>query len=135
MAVPKRAPRGKGDKRFNDISVDVIAADADDIFITTKSGSSFQVESEAGGTLMEVDDSGDVHIGSLKVSTGAVLPYGSGADILIARLQAAFGDPATLDDGWVGVYKETTSNPDKIYLVTVVADAFWLEEMTAAAAA
>lgn len=80
------------------------------------------------------DVTGDV-TGNADTATLAVgVKHGRGADILIATLTTAFGDPAELADGSVFTYAETTSNPDKIYIVIVVGDAFWLEEMTAAAA-
>lgn len=56
----------------------------------------------------------------------------SGAGILIADLTSAFGNPATIADGTVFVYKDTGTS--KIYLVIVIDDAFYLEELSAAAA-
>ncbi len=58
--------------------------------------------------------------------------HGSGENILIATLTTAFGDPATLADGSLFTYANTTDS--KVYVVIVVNDAFYLQEMTAAAA-
>lgn len=77
----------------------------------------------------------DLSAGLVTASKGVVTKKGSGADILIATLTTAFGDPAGIADGTLFIYAETTSNPDKIYLVMVHTGAFWLEELTAAAAA
>ena len=133
--VPRGALRGKKSKeRFHIIEADQIAAaDGDDIFILTQSGSSFQVESEAGATILEAKDDGEVGIGNLVVGSSAVIPYAHHTGILIADLTAAFADPATLNNGWVGIYKNDSDS--KIYFVTVVGGAFYLEELTAAAAA
>jgi hypothetical protein len=73
--------------------------------------------------------------GKVYAAGGLQTKTGSGADILIARLTAAFGDPATLPNGSMYFYTETTSNPDKIYLVVVMTSVFWVEELTVAAAA
>lgn len=59
--------------------------------------------------------------------------WGDDDGILIADLTAAFGDPATLADGALFVFKNTADS--KVYLVAVSGDAFFLEELTAAAAA
>ena len=58
---------------------------------------------------------------------------GSGANILIATITAAFGDPAVLGNGFIGTYKDTGTN--KIYIVTIDTGAWYLVEVAAAAAA
>lgn len=86
-------------------------------------------------TAAKLSDTGDFTVDTITATSGVITKHGSGPDILIATLTAAFGDPATLPGGSVFTYAETTSNPDKIYLVVVSGDKFWLEELTAAAAA
>lgn len=56
----------------------------------------------------------------------------TGEDILIATLTTAFGNPSNILDGTLFVYKDTTAS--KVYLVVVYDDAFYLEELSAAAA-
>lgn len=152
--VPRGAPKGKKSKeQFHNIDVDDIDVDSIDMAgleivagatetvvdstldLTIKlpghaATDLFTVEDDASHERLQVDGAGKVTIGGK-----LVIPTGSGANILIATLTTAFGDPATLDDGFIAIYKETTSNPDKMYLVTVMADAFYLQELTAAAAA
>lgn len=52
--------------------------------------------------------------------------------VAIADITAAMGDPATLGDGFLGTYKNSTDG--KIYLVTVDTGAFFIVELAAAAA-
>ena len=152
--VPKGAPRGKKSKEvFYEVDADYIdvsaidfaglevVAGATETVIDSTNDLTIKLPGHAATDLFYVEDDAD-HVrlavdGAGKVTVGGklVIPTGSGADILIATLTTAFGDPATLDDGFVAIYKETTSNPDKMYLVTVMADAFYLQELTAAAAA
>ena len=54
---------------------------------------------------------------------------GNGAGYTIALLTANFGDPATIDDGFVGVYRDTTNN--KTYHISVFGDAYYGVEETA----
>lgn len=49
---------------------------------------------------------------------------GSGAGITLALLTTAFGDPATLSEGFIGSYKDTTAGSGGNYLVTVEAGVF-----------
>lgn len=56
----------------------------------------------------------------------------TGEGILIATLTTAFGNPSNILDGTLFVYKDTTAS--KVYLVVVYDDAFYLEELSAAAA-
>lgn len=152
--VPRGAPKGKKSKeQFHNIDVDDIDVDSIDMAgLEIVAGATetvvdstldltimlpghaatdlFTVEDDASHALLKVDGAGVV-----TARAGFVTKKGSGADILIATLTTAFGDPATLADGSMFIYSETTSNPDKIYLVMVMGGAFYLEELTAAAAA
>lgn len=132
--VPRGAPKGKKSReRFYKIAANIVDA-VEDFFIVLSAGNGFEVESDAGATLMEIDnDTGVVGISKLVVGSQAELPYGTGADILIATLTAAFGAPAAGRNGEVMVYRDTTGN--KSYLVTIADGAFYLEELTAALAA
>lgn len=120
MGVPRLAKHAAGlaDAAAGSISADKIAP-ADTLTIAGVVGN------------LTGDVTGNADTATLAVG----VEHGSGADILIATLTTAFGDPATLADGTLFTYAETTSNPDKIYLVAVVGDAFWVQELTAAAAA
>jgi len=53
---------------------------------------------------------------------------GTGADLLIARFTTAFGDPATLGNGFIGTYKD--SGTAKVYIVTVDTNVFYAVEVT-----
>jgi hypothetical protein len=86
----------------------------------------------------KLDHDGNFTMGNLTAalvtaSSGVVTKHGTGADILIATLTAAFGDPAGLTNGSLFSYKDTVAS--KYYLVVVIGGAFYLEELTAAAAA
>ncbi|MCE7699766.1 MAG: hypothetical protein K8E24_013455, partial [Methanobacterium paludis] len=61
---------------------------------------------------------------------GKITPKtGTGAGYTIALVTTAFGDPATLPDGPVGFYRDTTAN--KSYLISVYSGVFEGVEQTA----
>ena len=150
--VPRGAPKGKKSKeQFHNIDVDDIDVDSIDMAgleivagatetvvdstldLTIKlpghaATDLFTIEDDASHERLQVDGAGKVTVGGK-----LVIPYGHHTGILIDDLQATFGDPATLDDGFTAVYKDDTTA--KIYTVHVVGDAFYLHEAAAAAAA
>lgn len=125
MAVPKLA---KYHAQWGAIPADTITAAMIDDSIDLVVGS-------VTASTVTADLTGDVTGNADTATLAAGVEHGEGADILIATLTTAFGDPAGLADGSVFTYAETTSDPDKIYLVIVVDGAFYLEELAAAAAA
>lgn len=153
--VPRGAPKGKKSKEvFHEVEADYVDADAIDMAgLEIVAGATkttvdstldleillpghaatdlFTVQDDASHNLLKVNGTGVV---SATVG-GLVTKKGSGADVLIATLTTAFGDPAGLADGSIFIYVETTSNPDVVYLVMVYGGAFYLQALTAAAAA
>lgn len=107
-----------------------IAASTDIYFILPGHATTdiFTVQDDASHDRFKVDGAGTVTIAG-----GLVIPYGHHTGILIADLQATFGDPAGLATGFTAVYKDDTTA--KIYTVHVVGGAFYLHEAAAAAAA
>lgn len=67
-----------------------------------------------------------------KIADGAIgyaktkseLKPGTGAGIDLAKLTAAFGDPATLSASFVGKYTDTTAETGGVYIVTVTDGVF-----------
>lgn len=96
------------------------------------------LEEDVTGLEGEIEDiiDGTTATGDALLARAATVAYGvahsSGENILIATLTTAFGDPATLADGSIFTFEDTTTN--KAYIVIVVGHAFLLGEMTAAAA-
>lgn len=78
------------------------------------------------------DLTGDVSGNAATATLAVGVEHQSGPDILIATLTGAFGSPTSLVNGSLFTYKNTTDS--KIYLVAVVDNAFYLTELTAAAA-
>lgn len=156
--VPKGAPKGKKSReRFHEViadTADLTVAEAGQLTITDmaelsngttklnmvmeedlyiilpghKATDIFSVQDDASHDRLKVDGAGTVTIAG-----GLVIPYGHHTGILIADLQATFGDPAGLATGFTAVYKDDTTA--KIYTVHVVGGAFYLHEAAAAAAA
>jgi hypothetical protein len=70
--VGKGVPRGKKSRErfYKVLTNQVTAHTGEDLFLITSSGATLQVESEAGATLLEIDDTtGLVSIGSLDISS------------------------------------------------------------------
>jgi hypothetical protein len=66
--------------------------------------------------------------GKIVSAARIVTKQGTHTGVALADLTATFGDPATLDNGSMFVYKNTTDS--KTYLVVVIASVFQVEELT-----
>lgn len=128
MGVPKKA-------KWNAETVAANSVGTSQIQTSGVESTDIKDAAVTGAKLLSTDDyeMGTLETtGKVKAGGGTVTKHGTGGDILIATLTTAFGNPTGLDNGALFTYKDTTAN--KYYLVVVIGSAFYLEELTAAAA-